>query len=154
MSKWKGRGQKDIEYFFIAHLFHGCIYNFSGSLKRSHHVPKKIFITALNLYQSLMWEMGLGKAEVRHSAVKDWTTVNYRLQQDKHNMHLSLVLVYNVTARIYGPRHISCHVRVSLPGKSMVPWHTTQVQWLMDWLVRTQLFFFSPAAFFPFFPDI
>lgn len=79
-----------------------------------------------------MWEMGLGKAEVRHSAVKDRTTVNSRLQQDKYNMHLSLVLVYNVTAGIYGPRHISCHVRVSVPGKSVVAWHTTQVQWLMD----------------------
>lgn len=59
------------------------VYNFSGSLNRSHHLPKKIFITTLNLYQSVMWEMGLGKAEVRHSAVKDRTTVNSGLQQDK-----------------------------------------------------------------------
>lgn len=47
------------------------VYNSSISLNRSHHLPNKIFITNLNLYQSLIWEMELGKAEMRSSAVKD-----------------------------------------------------------------------------------
>lgn len=91
---------------------------------------------------------------MRSSAVEDTTTVDYKLQSKMNKTCIYLLFWHNVTARIYYPGHISCHVRISKARKNMAVWHTTKVQRLMNRLVRTQLFFFSLAVFPHFFQTL